>query len=126
MFFFQFVQMGQAVTCVIERSKQRLMGMPSAHPRSTFIADLLTTGNTINASWANLNLAIQAVQSWFSNNNLIVNVEKTRIMQFRNHKLQSPMPPRFLFEDCVIPVSDEAKFLGVHINDRLKCDKNCY
>jgi hypothetical protein len=87
--------------------------------------NLLTTGNTINASWANLNLAIQAVQSWFSNNNLIVNVEKTRIMQFRNHQLKSPMPPRFLFEDCIIPVSDEAKFLGIHINDRLNWDKHC-
>jgi hypothetical protein len=87
--------------------------------------NLLMTGNSINAAWANLNVAIQAVQSWFSNNNLIVNIEKTSVMQFRNHHQKGFIPPRFLFEDCVIPVSNETKFLGIHINDRLKWDKHC-
>jgi hypothetical protein len=68
---------------------------------------------------------MEAAQMWFSNNNLIVNIEKTTAMLFRNHQNKGPTLPQIFFEDSIIPVSSGTKFLGIHINERLKWNKHC-
>jgi hypothetical protein len=81
---------------------------------------MLITGENIATLHENLNSAINAAQTWFSANSLIVNTEKTTTMFFQNYQNKSPVLPQVLFKGSTIPVCIVTKCLGIHINERLK------
>jgi hypothetical protein len=78
--------------------------------------NILITGKNTATLHKNLNSAINAAQTWFSFNNLIVNTEKTTTMFFQSYQKKSPVLPQLLFEGRIIPVSMVTKFLGIHIS----------
>jgi len=82
-------------------------------------------GNNIATLQGNLNSTINAVQTWFSVNNLIVNIAKTTTMFFHNHQKKNPVEPHVLFNTRIIPVSVDTKFLGIHISENLKWNYHC-
>jgi len=68
----------------------------------------------------NLNSTINAVQTWFSKNNLIVNIDKTTTMFFHNHQKISPVMPDVSLNARILPASLVTKFLGIYISENLK------
>ena len=97
------------------------------HQKVLFADDtnIVIMGNNIAALQENLNSTINAVQTWFSANNLIVNIDKTTTMFFHNHQKKSPVVPHVLFNARTIPVSVVTKFLGLHISENLKWNYHC-
>jgi hypothetical protein len=87
--------------------------------------NILITGKNIATLYENLNDVITAAQTWFSINSLLVNTEKTTTMLFQNFQNKCPMLPQILYEGSIIPVSIATKFLGIHINERLKWNDHC-
>jgi hypothetical protein len=82
--------------------------------------NILVPGKNIATLQENLNSTIKAVQTWFSVNNLIVNIDKTTIMFFHNHQKTSTVLPHVSFKGRTIPVSVDTKFLGIHTSENLK------
>jgi hypothetical protein len=60
------------------------------------------------------------LQTWFTLNSLVVNIEKTVAMSFHTKQNKKPLIPQVIFEGRVIPYNDETKFLGVYINKNMK------
>jgi hypothetical protein len=87
--------------------------------------NMLIMGKNIATLHENLNSAINAAQTWFSANSLIVHTENTTTMFFRNYQSKSPVLPQVLFEGSTVPVSIVTKFWGIHINERLKWNDHC-
>jgi hypothetical protein len=67
--------------------------------------NILITGKNTATLHENLNSTINAAQTWYSVNNLIVKTEKTTTMFFQNYQKESPVLPQVLFECRIIPVS---------------------
>ena len=82
--------------------------------------NIVITGRNIDILQENLNNTINAVQTWFSKNNLIVNIDKTTTMFFHNHQKISPVVPYVSFNGRILPVSAVTKFLGIYISENLK------
>jgi hypothetical protein len=88
------------------------------HAKTVLFADdtnIVTTGRNIDALQENSNRTINAVQAWFSTNNLIVNIDKTTTMFFHNHQKICPVVPYISFNTRKLPVSEKTKFLGIYI-----------
>jgi hypothetical protein len=60
------------------------------------------------------------LQTWFTLNSLVVNIEKTVAMSFHTKQNKKPLIPQVIFEGTDIPYNDETKFLGVYINKNMK------
>jgi len=93
------------------------------HAKTVLFADdtnILITGRNIDTLQENLNSTINAVQTWFSKNNLIVNIDKTSVMFFHNYQKLSPVMPDVLLNARILPVSTVTKFLGIYISENLK------
>ena len=84
----------------------------------------MITGKNITALQENLNSAINAAQTWFLANNLIVNTDKTTTF-FHNHRQINPVVPHALFNARTIPGSVATKFLGTHVSENLKWNHHC-
>jgi len=60
------------------------------------------------------------LQTWFTLNSRVVNVEKTLAMSFHTTQNKKPVLPHVIFEGRDIPYNIETKFLGVYINENMK------
>jgi hypothetical protein len=60
------------------------------------------------------------LQTWFTLNNLVVNIEKTLAMSFHTMQNEKPLLPHVIFEGRDIPYNTETKFLGIYINENMK------
>lgn len=87
--------------------------------------NILITGENTATLQENINSTIKAAQTWFSVNNLIVNIDKTTTMFFQHHQKQSPVLPHVLFEGRTLPVSVVTKFLGLYISESVKWNYHC-
>jgi hypothetical protein len=67
-----------------------------------------------------INSTINAVQAWFSTNNLIVNIDKKTTMFFHNHQKICPVMPYISFNTRKLPISEITTFLEIHISENLK------
>jgi len=67
-----------------------------------------------------LNNVMNELQTWFTLNSLVVNVEKTLALFFHTAQNKKPLLPHVIFEGRDIPYSTETKFLGLYINENLK------
>jgi hypothetical protein len=63
---------------------------------------------------------VNELQTWFTLNNLVVDVENTLAMSFRTAKNKKPLLPHVIFEGRDIQYNTETKFLGVNINENMK------
>jgi hypothetical protein len=81
--------------------------------------NIVVTEKSIATLQENLISTINAPQTWFSVNNLIVNIDKTTTF-FHNYQNVCPVLPHVLFKGRNIPVSGDTKHLGIHISESLK------
>ena len=58
--------------------------------------------------------------TWFSNNSLIVNTDKTKTMLFHLNKICNLVMPKIVFKNVEISYTSEGKFLGINISNNLK------
>jgi hypothetical protein len=82
--------------------------------------NIVTTGGHLDTLKENLNSTTNAAQTWFSTNNLILNIDRMTTMFFHNHQMISPIVPYVSFNTRILPVSVTTKFLGIYISENLK------
>jgi hypothetical protein len=58
---------------------------------------------------------MKELQTWFTLNKLVVNVEKTLAISFRTTQEKKSVLPHVIFEGRDIPYNTETKFLGVWV-----------
>jgi hypothetical protein len=81
--------------------------------------NILVSDENINNLQYKLNNVMTELQTWFTLNNLVVNIEKTLAMFFhatQNKKLLLHV----IFEVRDIPYNTETKFLDIYINENMK------
>jgi hypothetical protein len=67
-----------------------------------------------------LNRVMTDMQTWFTLNSLLVNVEKMLAISFHTTQNKKPVLPHVIFEGRDIPYNTETIFLGIHINENMK------
>jgi hypothetical protein len=67
-----------------------------------------------------LNNVMNELQTWFTLNSLVVNVEKTLAMSFHTAQNKKPVLPYVIFEGRDIPCNTKINFLGININENMK------
>jgi hypothetical protein len=71
-----------------------------------------------------LNNIMNELQTWFTLNSLVVNVEKTLAMSFHTTLNKKPVLPYVIFEGRDIPYNNETKFLGIYISENMKLNSH--
>jgi hypothetical protein len=69
----------------------------------------LVSDENINNLQYKLNNVMTELQTWFTINNLVVNIEKTLAMSFRTTQNKKPLLPHVIFEGRDIPYNTETK-----------------
>jgi hypothetical protein len=82
--------------------------------------NILVSDEDINNLQYKLNNVMNALQTWFTLNSLVVNTEKTLAVSFRTTHNKKPVLPHVIFEGRDIPYNTETKFLGIYINENTK------
>jgi hypothetical protein len=82
--------------------------------------NILVSRENLNTVQHTLNNVMQELQTWFTLNSLVVNVEKTLPVSFHTTQNKKPVLPHVIFEGRDIPYNTETKFLGIHINENMK------
>jgi len=65
-------------------------------------------------------MVIKQFETWFSNNSLIINTDKTKAMLFHLNKTCNLVMPKIVFKNGEISYTSEVKFLGINISNNLK------
>ena len=65
-------------------------------------------------------MVVSKIQQWFSSNNLIINTDKTKVVYFHNYQNKHQVLSHVSIDDRLIPISSNARFLGLHVNENLK------
>lgn len=81
--------------------------------------NLLVRGKDYSSILEGCNTYYYSLQNWFNCNNLILNSEKTICILFRNVN-SVPMPDSLELRNGSINISSSTKFLGLHIDEKLK------
>ena len=93
----------------------------SEHLTFVLVADdttIFLQGNDINTIQNTLNRELRKVSEWLNSNKLILNTNKTQYMM--HHSLMShPDPTEIRLNDTIINHVNEAKFLGLIIDNKL-------
>jgi hypothetical protein len=82
--------------------------------------NILVSEENINNLQYKLNSGMNKLQTWFTLNSLVVNVEKTLAVSFHTMQNKKPVLPHFIFEGRDIPYDTETKFLGIYVNKNMK------
>jgi hypothetical protein len=88
-------------------------------------ANILVSGEDLNTLHCKLNNVLKELQTWFTLNNLVGNVETDvgNIFPYHTEKKMSVLP-HVIFEGRDIPYNAETKFMGVHIDENMKWDNH--
>jgi hypothetical protein len=100
-------------------------------------ASVLVIDTDLNALLQRTNKLMNQQQAWFTNNNLVVNTDKTKAMLFHLNKNNKIMELNIVFNNSIISFMPEFKFLGISITRNLrwsthiqslclKLSKGCY
>ena len=65
-------------------------------------------------------MVIKHFETWFSNNSLIINTDKTEATLFPLNKTCNLVMPKIVFKNFEISYKSEVKFLGINISNNLK------
>ena len=82
--------------------------------------NILVSDENIKTIQYNLKNVMTELQTWFTLNSLVVNVEKTLAMSFHTMQNKKPALPHVIFEGRDIPYTTDTKFLGIYINENMK------
>jgi hypothetical protein len=82
--------------------------------------NILVSDENINNLQYKLNNVMTELQTWFTLNKLVVNIEKTLAMSFHTTQNKKPLLPHVTFEGRDIPYNAKTKFLGIYINENMK------
>ena len=87
-----------------------------------FIDDInvLITDSDVRALQRKIARLIAELESWFSRNDLIINVGKTGIMSLHNRQSKLPIKPRVRLNKLKLEYTAETKFIGINISETLK------
>jgi hypothetical protein len=58
--------------------------------------------------------------AWFSKNNLVINIDKTKAMLFQLNKTYVMTEPVITFKNKEISYTSQFRFLGINITNNLK------
>jgi hypothetical protein len=96
------------------------MAMQASNSIIKFVDNTTVVGFITNNDETAYREEVRALRVWCQENNISLNVNKTKeiIMDFR--KQQSEHPPIHI-NGTVVEKVESFKFLGVHITDKLKC-----
>ena len=79
-------------------------------------------GSDITTLTTECNLELGKIAAWTQSNRLTVNVSKTNLMLISN--VVTDIPEDIIFDDHILNIVSESKFLGVIIDNKLKYDKH--
>jgi hypothetical protein len=82
--------------------------------------NILIKDNNIDAVQARLNRVIKQFETWFSNNSLAINIDKTQAILFHLHRTCNLVMPRIVFKNVEISYTSEVQFLEINISNNLK------
>jgi hypothetical protein len=67
-----------------------------------------------------INKVTKQLETWFQENNLLINTKKTVAMSFHFNKIRFADRPHIVFNNSEITYSSELRFLGIDITENLK------
>jgi hypothetical protein len=82
--------------------------------------NIIVSGENLNTLQYKLNNVMKELQTWFTLNSLVVNVEKMLAISFHTTQNKKPVFPHVIFEGRDIPHNTETKFLGIHSDENMK------
>jgi hypothetical protein len=82
--------------------------------------NILVSGENLNTFQYKLNNVMKELQTWFTLNSLVINVEKKLVISSHTSQNKKPVLPHVIFESIDIPYNTETKFLGININENMK------
>jgi hypothetical protein len=82
--------------------------------------NILITDKDINTVQERANRVMIQLETWFSKNNLIINIDKTKAMLFQLNKNGILAGPNITFNDAGINYTLQFRFLGINITSDLK------
>ena len=82
--------------------------------------NILIEDKNIDPVQARQNGIIKQFETWFSNNSIIVNTDKTKAMLFHLNKTCNLVRPKIVFKNFEISYTFEVKFLIINISNNLK------
>jgi hypothetical protein len=82
--------------------------------------NILVSGENLNTLQYKLNSVMEELQTWFTVNSLVVNVEKMLAISFHMMQNKKPVLPCVIYESTDIPYNTDKKFLGIHSNENMK------
>ena len=65
---------------------------------------------------------MQQLSSWFRQNKLVINSDKTFAMSFHARQNKNKLTPGIIFQDMIIKYKNETRFLGIYLTDDVKWD----
>jgi hypothetical protein len=81
---------------------------------------VLVRDKDLNTLLQRTNKLMNQLQAWFTNNNLVVNTDKTKEILFHLNKNNKTMESNIVFNNSVISFMPEFKFLGINITSNLR------
>jgi hypothetical protein len=81
---------------------------------------VLVIDKDLNTLLQRTNNLMNQLQARFTNNNLVVNTDKTKAMLFHLNKNNKIMESNIVFNNSVISFMPESKFLGINITSNLR------
>jgi hypothetical protein len=103
--------------------------LPDALPLAKVVlfaddTNILLIENSIGALNGKIKKVIDQLESWFNDNQLLINTDKMKALFFRRKELVSKYRPAFCVCNREVLYSSTAKFLGIEISENFSC-KNC-
>ena len=81
-----------------------------------YYINILIIDKNIDAVQAMLNRVIKLFETWFSNNSLAINTDKTKTKLFYLNITYNLVMPKIVFKNAEISYTSADKFLGVNIS----------
>lgn len=89
-------------------------------------SNLITGGKDLEESIANGKHLFNKANTWFLENKLIVNENKTNVILFRTKLSKADKPPNISFGESHVEIVQQTKFLGLHLDEFLNWSHHIY
>ena len=87
--------------------------------------NILVSSNDINELNSKLNSVLHCIYKWFQNNQLVLNFNKTYIVKFASSKFLA-YPSNIAYNNQALTVTENIKFLGMHLDSILTWKSHIY
>jgi len=86
----------------------------------TDVTNILVSSNDLNELNSKLHSALRCISKWFQNKQLVLNLNKVRILKLASSKLLT-YPLNTVYNNKVLTVTENIKFLGMHLDCNVTC-----